>query len=246
MEVSQQGREEPTHELRPSSSFPGRHALREQDVLWNEFLGMANSVVESLEKSVEVLCEGHLEFVPEVKSLEEDSDREEVRIEQECLRILARFEPVASDLRRMATILKVNRDWERIADLAARIARRARKLARSPGGVSVPERLKVLAYDVLAQVRASYESLVNRDAQRARVIIDGDRAIDRQYRQLRRELKECLLQQSGQLNAWLQLLSTARNLERIADHATGIAQTVVYMEEGTIIRHKSEKPSAGD
>jgi phosphate transport system protein len=243
MEMSRQGGEGSKAESRPSSSFPGRHALREQDVLWNEFLGMALSVVESLDKSVEVLCEGHIEVELEVKSLEEDSDREEVRIEQECLRILALFEPVASDLRRMATILKVNRDWERIADLAARIARRARKLARSSASVAVPERLKMLSYDVLAQVRASYEALADRDSLRARAVIDGDQAIDRQYRQVRQELKESLLEHSGQLNAWLQLLSTARNLERIADHATGIAQTIVYMEEGVIIRHKFEKPT---
>jgi phosphate transport system protein len=207
---------------------------------------MAHAVVESLAKSVEVLCEGRLDVESEVRSLEEDSDREEVRIEQECLRILALFEPVASDLRRMATILKVNRDWERIADLAVRIARRARKLAKSPTGVPIPDRLKALAYEVLGQVRASYEALAGRDSQRARAVIGGDGFIDLEYRQLRRELKECLRQYSGQLNSWLQLMSCARNLERIADHATGIAQTIVYMEEGVIIRHKSEKSPAGD
>ena len=91
---------------------------------------MGLTAVDSLSKSIAVLCEGRLEVVHEVKSLERASDRAEVRIEQECLRILALFEPVASDLRRMATVLKVNRDWERIADLAARIARRSRKLAK--------------------------------------------------------------------------------------------------------------------
>jgi phosphate transport system protein len=219
-----------------------RHALRDQEALWTEFLGMAGAVVESLAKSVEVLCEGHLEVEPQVRSLEEDSDREEVKIEQECLRILALFEPVASDLRRLATILKVNRDWERVADLAVRIARRARKLAKRSAGVPIPERLKVLASDVLAQVRACYDALALRDAQRARAVIAGDGPIDRQYRQLRNELKECVRQRADQLDGWLQLLGSARNLERIADHATGIAQTIVYMEEGIIIRHKSEKP----
>jgi len=220
-----------------ASTFAGRHALRDQEILWAEFLAMGLAVVDSLAKSVAVLCDGHLDVVPEIKRLERDSDSAEVRIEQECLRVLALFEPVASDLRRLATVLKVSRDWERIADLAARIARRARKLARSDDGVLIPEQLKSLARDVLAQVRAGYEALASRDAHRARDVIDGDQAIDRQYRRLRGELKEALRQHAGQLDAWLQLMSTARHLERIADHATDIAQMTVYLQEGVIIRH---------
>ena len=81
---------------------------------------------------------------------------------------------------------------------------------------------------------------------RARAVIEGDRLIDRQYRQLRGELKESLRHNAGQLDAWLQLMNTARNLERIADHATGIAQAVVYLQEGNIIRHKIESPAASD
>jgi phosphate transport system protein len=226
----------------PTSSFHGRHAIREQDILWTEFLAMARTIVDSLAKSIDALCEGRLELIAEVKSVEEESDREEVRIEQECLRILALYEPVASDLRRLATILKVNRDWERIADLAARIARRARKLAKKSGGVPIPDPLKALARAVLAEVRASYDALVGRDARRARAVIAEDRSINRQYRRFRRELKQDLRLHAGRLNAWLQLMSTARNLERIADHATDIAQTIVYLEEGIIIRHGKETP----
>ena len=182
--------------------------------LWADFLAMGLTAVDSLSKSVSVLCEGRLEVVHEVKSLERDSDSADVRIEQECLRILALFEPVASDLRRLATILKVSRDWERIADLAARVAQRSRKLAKKPESVPVPEQLKALARDVLAHVCAAYDALVSRDAVRARAVIQGDRSIDRQYRQLRDQLKESLRQNAGQLESWLQLMSNGRNLER--------------------------------
>ena len=133
---------------------PVRHALRDQDSLWAEFLAMGLTAVDSLSKSIAVVCEGRFDVVHEVKSLERASDRAEVRIEKECLRILALFEPVASDLRRMATVLKVKRDWERIADLAARVARRCRKLAQKADGLPVPEQLKSLARDVLAHVCA--------------------------------------------------------------------------------------------
>ena len=84
-------------------AFPVRHALRDQDALWDEFLAMGLTAIDSLSKCVAVLREGRFEVVREVKSLEKDSDRAEVRIEQECLRVLALFEPVASDLRRLAT-----------------------------------------------------------------------------------------------------------------------------------------------
>ena len=139
---------------------------------------MARAVVASLEKGVEALCDGRLEVVSEVKDAEEESDREEVRIERECLRILALYEPVASDLRRLATIMKVSRDCERIADLAARIARRARKLARKARDIAVPDALKSLARDVLALGGDTNDALVARDARRARTIIEGER-IDR-------------------------------------------------------------------
>jgi phosphate transport system protein len=220
------------------------HSRRDQEALWADFLAMAQAVVDSLAKSVDVLCENRLEAVAEVKQLEKASDRAEVRIEHACLRVLALFEPVASDLRRMATILKVTRDWERIADLAARIARRARKLARSPHGVRLPEQLKSLAHDVLAHVRAAHDAQSARDARRARGVVEGDQHIDRQYRRLQRELKESLRRRPAQLEAWLQLMSTARNFERIADHATGIAQAIVYLREGIIIRHKIDRPAA--
>jgi phosphate transport system protein len=230
----------------PIPTVPLRQALRHQEALWAEFLAMGLTAVDSLAKSIAVVCDGRLDVVREIKNLERASDRAEVRIEQECLRILALFEPVASDLRRMATVLKVNRDWERIADLSARIARRTRKLAKTPGVVPVPEELKSLAQDVLSQVCASYEVLVSRDARRARAVIKGDRSIDQQYRRLRDSLKESLRRNAGQLECWLQLMSTARNLERIADHATGIAQAVVYLQEGSIIRHTADAPASSD
>jgi len=244
MAASRPDKESPASSPGPGQAVPGRHSLREQDVLWADFLALADSVVNSLEKSVQAICDGRFDLISEVENEEEDSDRREVLIEQQCLRVLALYEPVAWDLRRMATVLKVNRDWERIADLALRVARRARKLARNPGGMAMPEALKQLARDVLLQVRASYQALASRDRAAARAVIAGDTAIDARYRALRKQFKTGLGQHPEQLDAWLELMNTARNLERIADHAAGIAQTVVYLEEGVIIRHMPAPRSA--
>jgi phosphate transport system protein len=244
MAPSRPDAENPASSPGPGQAKSGRHSLREQDVLWADFLALAASVVDSLDKSAQAICDGRFDLIGDVKNEEEDSDRREVLIEQECLRILALYEPVASDLRRMATVLKVNRDWERIADLALRVARRARKLARNPSGLAMPEGLKQLARDALSQVRAGYQALASRDAAAARAVIAGDTAIDLQYRALRRDFKAGLGQHPEQLDAWLLLMNTARNLERIADHATGIAQTVVYLQHGVIIRHTPSGRSA--
>jgi phosphate transport system protein len=231
------------HDSPGSAGAPAlRHAVKDQEVLWREFLAMARAVVESLAKGVDAICEGHLEVVPQVKDAEEESDREDLRIEQECMRVLALYEPVASDLRRLATIMKVSRDWERIADLAARIARRARKLARKAGNPPAPDALKSLAHDVLARVRDTYDVLARCDPGRARTLVATQRAVARQYRQLRKALKDEIRQGSPHLMACLQWLGAARNLERIADHATDIAQMTVYVAEGIIIRHATETP----
>jgi len=236
--------ESPASSPGPRQAFSGRHALREQDALWASFLALAASVVKSLEKSVQAICDGRFDLISEVANQEEVSDCREVLIEQECLRILALYEPVASDLRRMATVLKVNRDWERIANLALRVARRARRLARNHGGMAMPEALKQMARDVLLQVRAGYQALASRDVAAARAVIAGDAAIDVQYRTLRKQFKTSLGQHPEQLDVWLELMNTARNLERIADHAASIARTVVYLEEGVIIRHTPSRRSA--
>jgi phosphate transport system protein len=225
------------------STMTGRHALREQDALWARFLGLAKSVVDILEMSVCAICEGKLELIVQAAAEEQDLDRREVEIEYDCLRILALFEPVASDLRRMATMLKCNRDWERIADLALRVVRKSRKLARDPIGLAIPEEVKQMARDVLSQVRLSYQALESRNAELARSVMAGDTAIDNQYRAVRRQYKASLAQHPAQVEAWLQLLNIARRLERIGDHAATIAQTVIYLCEGTIVRRSSSDHS---
>lgn len=236
----------PTADQGPQSGSPpdtpatGRHSLREQDLLWSRFVGLAASVVMALEKGVLAVTEDRFDLVPEVELDEQETDRREVAIELDCLRILALYEPLAKDLRRMATILKVNRDWERIADLALRIARRARKLSRLPGGVAMPEEMKQLAREALSQVRACYGALEAGDTDAARRVIAGDDLVDARYRALRKQLKQQLSVDPERLDAWILLMNMARSLERIADHATGIAQTVVYMQEGKVIRHTHE------
>jgi phosphate transport system protein len=101
-----------------------------------------------------------------------------------------------------------------------------------------------MAMQALAQVRDSLDALTKSDVDLARTVIAGDGPVDRHYRVVLNELKEEIRQDPDRLNTWLRLINTARNLERIADHATNIAEAVVYLKEGDIIRHASEDQAA--
>ncbi len=208
------------------------HGLRDQEALWSAFLAMADAVVLAVRQGVEALCEGRIELVSAVGDAEERSDRDEHQIEGECLRILALYEPVASDLRRLATILKVSRDCERIADRADRIARRARKIARNWGPIELPVGLAPMAREALAMVEEARVLLDAHNPRRARALIAADQAIDLRYREVRRALKARIVEEADHMEVWLQYLGAARNLERIADHAAEIARMIVFLDEG--------------
>jgi phosphate transport system protein len=217
----------------------GRHFLRDLEGLWSGVLTLAAVVEDALNRSVRALCDGRADLAAEVKEERPAVDRWEVRIERECLKILALHQPVACDLRRVAAVLKINGNLERMSDLARNIAKRVKKEAQSGamGACPVPRQLESMALETLEQVRDSLDALAKSDAILARAVIAGDRRVDRRYRAVLAELKEQIRRDPDRLNTWLRLINTARNLERIADHATMIAEAVVYLKEGDIVRH---------
>ncbi len=233
-------------EPEPGSIVPGsdRHILRAQEDLWIDALRMAGVVESALTLSVTALCNGRPELAAEVKVREREIDRQEVGIERECLRVLALYEPVASDFRRVLTVLRVNRDLERISDLAARIAKRASKLSVDPSPVVIPETMDLLATGALDAVRSVLDALAKSDAGLARSVIAGDRQIDQWRQTVRAGLKASIRRDPAHVDDWLRLLDIARHLERVGDHAASIAEAVVYLNEGQIIRHSERlKPN---
>jgi len=221
----------------PGAPGAERPVLKVQDDLWAEALSLAAVVESTFAKSVTALCQHRPELAAEVKAGEREIDRREVAIEKECLRVLALYEPVASDFRRVLTILRVNHDLERIGDLAARIAKRAKKLARQPRPVPIPEPLEALAEAAMLSLRDALNSLVNRDALSGRSVIASDHRLDEYRRTVRAGLKEAIRRDVDRIEDWLMLMDVARHLERVGDHAAGIAESVIYLKEGRIIRH---------
>src|SRR4051794_24716428 len=197
----------------------GRHFLRDMEGLWHQVLKLAAGVETTLNTSVRALCEGRPDLAAGVKSDEQSIDRWEVQIERDCLKVLALHQPVASDLRRVAAILRINSDLERMADLARHIAKRARKLAEEPAGRAVPRGLEIMAAEALDQVRESLDALTQSDAPLPRPVIPGDRKIARHRRAVVEELKQAIRSDPDRLDVWLHLINAARNLERVADHA---------------------------
>jgi phosphate transport system protein len=221
-----------------------RHILRVQEDLWAESLRMASIVEATFALSIRALCEGHPELAAEVKEHERDIDRREVAIERECLRVLALYEPVACDLRRVLTILRINRDLERIGDLSARIAKRVNRMARCPGPIPISEPLEALATGAANNFHDALDALVQCDAEAARSVLSRDRQIDKHRRTVLKALKVSLVNEPGRVDVWLRLMNIARNLERVGDHAVHIAEAVVYLKEGRLIRHAEEPRGA--
>jgi len=163
----------------------------------------------------------------------------EVDVEEECLKILALYQPVAIDLRFIITALKINNDLERIGDLAVNIAERSEFLARQPE-VHVPLDLEKMTEKTQSMLTKSLDALVNMDCDLAHQVCAADDEVDAMNRQMYLTVQDGIRQHPEQLESLIHLLSASRHLERIADHATNIAEDVIYMAEGQIVRHRAE------
>jgi phosphate transport system protein len=219
----------------------GRHFLRDLEGLWGDVLRLAAIVEDALNRSVAALCDGRADLADEVRDGERAVDRWEVQIERECLKVLALHQPVASDLRRVAAVLKVSGDLERMGDLARHIAKRVRKLADDPLASPLPASLEALALEALRQVRDGLDALTRCDPALARAVIAADAPVNRRYRAVIGELKQAIRTRPDRVDNWLRLVNTARNLERIADHAANIAASVIYLKEGDVARRAAPR-----
>src|SRR5438876_11945453 len=155
-----------------------KHLQRDLDNLQRDLLAMAASVEEAVHKAIRALQEREVGLAREVMAGETQIDEEENHVEEECLKILALHQPVAVDLRRIASALKINAELERMADLAEDIAERALHLAKLPE-IPVPARLDKMTDLTIAMVRQSLDAFVNLDARLARMVIRLDDEVDR-------------------------------------------------------------------
>jgi phosphate transport system protein len=204
---------------------------------------MASAVEDLLQEACEVIDQPIETLARRVLDRDRDIDHEEVEIEQETIRLIALFQPMGENLRLLCTILKVTSDLERIADCAVNIAERGKHLQLQPVARQVPE-FQPMPRQVREIVRNALQSFARHDEALARTVLGEDSAIDERYGRVIRAVIARASHDPTQIAAYLDLLSVAKNLERIADHATNIAEDVVYLATGAIVRHLGDEPAA--
>lgn len=210
--------------------------------LKKEIVSLGTLVEEALYNAVTAIEKRDLSLANSVKKGDRNIDRREVEIEEECLKMLALYQPVAADLRFIVAALKLNRDLERIGDMAVNIAERTATLGQDRWAPGLFD-FSGMAKKVQHMVRKSLDALIDLDAQKAREVFAADNEVDALYATLFEQICLAVRAEPERVGLFIQLITISRNLERIADHAANICKDVVYTVEGHIIRHRtSEQP----
>lgn len=216
-----------------------KHLEREVENLKKQILALSARVEDNVYRAVQALSERNSAVAEEVIKSDIGIDETEVAIEEECLKVLALHQPVAIDLRFIIAILKINNDLERMGDLAVNIAERAMFLATRERP-DIPIDLPLMAEKTKAMMKKSLDALMKQDAKLAYEVLETDDEIDAMNRDMYAKIQEAIRRKPEQLESLIHLLSCSRHLERIADHATNIAEDVIYMIDGVIVRHRAE------
>ena len=227
-----------------------KHLRSEIDELKRKILALSGVVEENFHKAVAAIERRDVDLAKTVIESDHRVDEMEVEVEEECLKILALHQPVAMDLRYIVAVLKLNNDLERIGDLAVNIAEQTTSLSEVAAPVLRAE-INDMTRRVEWMLGGSLDALVNLDPAMARQVCAADDEVDSIHRSVYQQITEMLGTRNHSVAGLLHMLSVSRYLERIADLSTNIAEDVLYMVDGEIVRHggaarRSDSPSAGD
>lgn len=212
-----------------------RHFDHELSELKQRLLAMASHAETAVNRAIEALTTRNYDLALQVKHEDEVIDRGEVEIDDLAIRLLAKA-PLATDLRLVTVAMKISQNLERVGDEAAKIAKRARDLSQEPP-VKISVDLPRMAGLALAMLKGALDAFVNRDSVAARALIPRDKEVDALNKQINRELTQHMMEDKEFIPRCLNLMIATRSLERIADHATNVAEEVVYLCEAQDIRH---------
>jgi phosphate transport system protein len=222
-----------------------RHFDVELQGLKEDLLEMGGRVEAIIQKSVEALKRRDRRLADEVFSDDKAIDRLEITIDDRCVSLLALRQPLAVDLRFITAALIINNDLERVGDHAVNIAQSAERLADEPPLkplVDIPRMAELAA----GMLREALDSFVRRDAATARRLVRRDDEVDNLNRQVFRELISFMIEDPRTITRAMELILVARNLERVADLATNVAEEVVFIAEARIIKHHVEEQVGDD
>ena len=212
------------------------HLQREINKLKQSLLSLCRMVENQVQLAVKALLDRDQSLAEQVEERDHEIDQREVEVEEDCLRVLALYQPVANDLRLIVAVLKINSDLERVGDLAVNIAHKAIAVV-GESDVTVPDVLPDMAAKTQSMLHDSLDALVALDTRLAAGVCSRDDEVDQLKRTIRLEVEKRIETNPKHLRPLLRLLAVSRNLERIADSATNISEDVIYMVDGKIIRH---------
>ncbi|MEZ6129424.1 MAG: phosphate signaling complex protein PhoU [Planctomycetaceae bacterium] len=212
------------------------HFTNEMERLHRDIVSMCSTVEENISEAVRGLQTRSSSLAQELNVRDREVNELDVQIEEECLKILALYHPVANDLRRVAAVLKITGELERVGDLAVNIAERSASMSVFPD-FPLPARLSEMATEALAMLHTSIDAYVELNSRKARDVCARDDFVDDLNVELLHQLRNDMIANPSLLEPGMHLFSAIRHIERVADHATNIAEDVVYLTEGAIIRH---------
>ena len=214
-----------------------KHFQRELDKVKKMILSLGALVEQRVNRIKSAIEERDLNLAQEIRHLDHEIDDMEVEIEEECLKIIALHQPVAADLRFLIAVIKINNDLERIGDQVVNIADRVVRVAKAPHVPHVFD-YSEMAEKAEAMLRMSLDSLVNQDLDLAIKVWHLDDEVDKLQKEAYDRIKQAISDGVNKdIGYMINLLLISRHIERLADHATNIAEEVVYMIEGEIVRH---------
>lgn len=219
--------------MRPNTRLRLRRKI---EILNSLLLTLGAQVEENVRLAVKAIERRDADLAAKVIDGDAEIDRQEVDLEEECLEILALHQPVAVDLRHIIAVLKINKDLERAGDLAVNIAETAVHLSSRPR-MNIPRDYFVMAQKTQRMLRASLDAFVNMSAETAYQVLSEDDAVDLMKHALHRQFEERVEEEMESLPPLIHLFLVSRHLERIADLATNVAEEVIYMLTGQIVRH---------
>lgn len=217
-----------------------RYLDQQLEKIRQNLLRMGGLVEQMIAKANRALVERDDALVAEVLEQDREVDRLEMEVDEACHQTLVRNQPAATDLRFLIAVMKIVNDLERMGDSAVNIAQSVQHLNQEPPlkpYIDLPEMSRL----VRDMVRKSLDALVRRDTELADGVLKADDEVDARYKQLFRELLTYMIEDPRTVSRCLHLLLITRNLERIADHATNIAEDVIYYVEGRDVRHHVAK-----
>ena len=217
-----------------------RHIDRQIGNLKEKIRRVGTVVEEAISKSISAVINRDVQLAQRVLASDDAIDRMEVEVEEECLKILALYQPVAADLRFVVAVLKINNDLEWMGDLAKNIAKRVAQL-EGAGPVELPPEIRTMAMQAEEMVRECLAAVIDADPVLARRIREQDDVVDQARQKVRKRILAGIKEHPENVEVLLRINSITKHIERIADMATNVAEDVIYMVEGDIVRHRPEE-----